>query len=138
MPLAGYWLTPYTLEPVQWLVLVWLLVRWLRLRDDRLLLVLGAVAGVAAQTKFQGCCAGRCCCPCWCAARGSCCAGRCCGPGPVYGLWRLLRADELRSYRFLAVTFLPLYALFVVTPGRPYYLGGLYGVFAAAGALGLQ
>ncbi len=40
--LAGHWLTPYTLEPVQWLVLGWLLVRWIRLRDDRLLLALGA------------------------------------------------------------------------------------------------
>ncbi|MGH3481276.1 MAG: glycosyltransferase family 39 protein, partial [Nocardioidaceae bacterium] len=51
--LTGHWLTPYTLEPLQWLVLVWLLVRWLRLRDDRLLLALGVVAGVAAETKFQ-------------------------------------------------------------------------------------
>jgi hypothetical protein len=31
-------LTPYSLEPSQWLLLVWLLVRWVRLRDDRLLL----------------------------------------------------------------------------------------------------
>jgi hypothetical protein len=51
--LAGHWLTPYTIEPVQWLVLVWLLVRWIRVRDDRLLLALGAAAGVAAETKFQ-------------------------------------------------------------------------------------
>ncbi len=51
--LTGHWLTPYTLEPVQWLLLIWLLVRWVRLRDDRLLLVLGVVAGVAALTKFQ-------------------------------------------------------------------------------------
>ncbi|WP_099041532.1 ArnT family glycosyltransferase [Mycobacterium neglectum] len=51
--LAGHWLTPYTLEPVQWLLLIWLLVRWLRLRQDRLLLAFGAVAGVAALTKFQ-------------------------------------------------------------------------------------
>lgn len=55
-----------------------------------------------------------------------------------YGLWVLLRADEMRPYRFLAVTFLVLYAVFVVAPGRPYYLGGLYGIVAAAGALGLQ
>lgn len=51
--MAGHWLTPYTLEPVQWLLILWLLVRWLRLRDDRLLLALGVVAGVAVQTKFQ-------------------------------------------------------------------------------------
>ncbi|WP_084505808.1 glycosyltransferase family 39 protein [Nocardia harenae] len=51
--LAGHWLTPYTLEPVQWLLIIWLLTRWLRLRDDRLLLALGVVAGLAVQTKFQ-------------------------------------------------------------------------------------
>ncbi|MBP2366417.1 glycosyltransferase family 39 protein [Pseudonocardia parietis] len=51
--LAGHWLTPYTLEPVQWLVLVWLLVRWIRVREDRWLLALGPVLGVAALTKFQ-------------------------------------------------------------------------------------
>ncbi|MBP1822686.1 hypothetical protein J3E61_006308 [Mycobacterium sp. OAE908] len=50
---AGHWLTPYTLEPVQWLVLFWLLVRWIRLRDDRLLIAAGVIVGVAAQTKFQ-------------------------------------------------------------------------------------
>jgi hypothetical protein len=50
---AGHWLTPYTLEPVQWLVLFWLLVRWIRLREDRLLIGAGLVVGVAAQTKFQ-------------------------------------------------------------------------------------
>ncbi|TWF78483.1 hypothetical protein FHX44_114406 [Pseudonocardia hierapolitana] len=44
----------------------------------------------------------------------------------------------MRPYRFLAVTFLVLYAVFVAAPGRPYYLGGLYGIVAAAGALGLQ
>jgi dolichyl-phosphate-mannose-protein mannosyltransferase len=195
--MAGHWLTPYTLEPVQWLVLVWLVVRWIRLRDDRLLLALGAVAGIAAQTKFQVLLL------CailllavlvsgprellrrpllwvgagigiaialptllWQAANGwpqlqmgtvvaseadALYGGRTgvavllIGFAGVagtflagYGLWRLLRADELRSYRFLAVTFIVLYAFFVVTVGRPYYLGGFYAVLAAAGALGLQ
>ena len=51
--LVGHWLTPYTLEPVQWLLVIGLLVRWVRLRDDRLLLALGLVVGVAALTKFQ-------------------------------------------------------------------------------------
>ncbi|MFD6895114.1 glycosyltransferase family 39 protein [Rhodococcus sp. NPDC060086] len=51
--LFGHWLTPYTLEPVQWLLLLWLFVRWVRLRDDRLLLFVGVVAGIAAETKFQ-------------------------------------------------------------------------------------
>lgn len=50
---TGHWLTPYTLEPVQWLLVVWVLVRWMRIRDDRLLLVLGPLVGVAALTKFQ-------------------------------------------------------------------------------------
>ncbi|MDQ2637052.1 MAG: glycosyltransferase family 39 protein, partial [Actinomycetota bacterium] len=51
--LGGHWLTPYMLEPAQWLLMMWLLVRWIRVRDDRLLLVLGVVAGIAALTKFQ-------------------------------------------------------------------------------------
>ncbi|BBZ04103.1 glycosyl transferase family 39 [Mycolicibacterium chitae] len=50
---SGHWLTPYALEPVGWLLLVWLLVRWIRVRDDRLVLALGVVAGLAAMTKFQ-------------------------------------------------------------------------------------
>ncbi|MBL8928352.1 MAG: glycosyltransferase family 39 protein [Pseudonocardia sp.] len=195
--LAGHWLTPYTVEPVQWLVLVWLLVRWTRVRDDRLLPVLGLVVGVAAETKFQVLllCAvlavavlalgprellGR---PMvllgagiaalialptliWQAAHGwpqvqmgavvaseadALYGGRTgvalalvLVPGIVgvpltlYGLWRLLRAPELRPYRFLAATFLALFAFFVATPGRPYYLGGLDGLLAAAGAVGLQ
>ncbi|ANY08478.1 hypothetical protein AFB00_21870 [Pseudonocardia sp. HH130630-07] len=49
----GHWLTPYTLEPALWSVLFWLLLRWVRIRDDRLLVVLGLVAGVTAQTRFQ-------------------------------------------------------------------------------------
>jgi 4-amino-4-deoxy-L-arabinose transferase-like glycosyltransferase len=51
--LAGHWLTPYSLEPAQWLLLIWMLIRWVRMRDDRLLLAVGAVAGIAALTKFQ-------------------------------------------------------------------------------------
>ncbi|WP_280269634.1 glycosyltransferase family 39 protein [Nocardia wallacei] len=195
--MAGHWLTPYTLEPVQWLLIIWLLVRWVRLRDDRLLLALGAVAGIAAETKFQVLllCAlllvtvalfgprallGR---PMlwlgagigllialptlwWQAAHDwpqlrmgpivaseadALSGGR---PGvavaliimagvagtvlALYGVWRLLRAEDLRAYRFLGVTAVVLYAFFVVTVGRPYYLGGLYGALCAAGALGFQ
>ncbi|ANY08404.1 glycosyltransferase family 39 protein [Pseudonocardia sp. HH130630-07] len=51
--LVGHLLTPYSLEPLQWLLIVWLLVRWIRVREDRLLLVLGPVLGLAALTKFQ-------------------------------------------------------------------------------------
>ena len=195
--LAGHWLTPYALEPVQWLVLCWLLVRWIRLRDDRLLLALGVTAGIAAETKFQVLllvavllATVLVCGPrellrrpllwagagigalialptvAWQAVNGwpqlqmsavvaaeadVLYGGR---PGVavtliifagvagtallVNGLWMLLRAAEMRPYRFLAVTFVVLFAVFVAAPGRPYYLGGLYGVIAAAGALGLQ
>ncbi len=56
--LVGHWLTPYNLEPALWALLCWLLVRWIRLHragraDDRLLLLLGVVIGVTAETKFQ-------------------------------------------------------------------------------------
>jgi hypothetical protein len=191
--LAGHWLTPYTLEPLQWLTIVWLIVRWLRLRDDRLLIALGVVAGIAAETKFQVflLCAvllvavaifG----PRELLRRPLLWAGAGIGVlialptllwqsgngwpqlkmGPVvaseaqalyggrpgvavslvtlagvagtalalYGLYWLLRGD----HRFLAVTFLALYAFYVITVGRPYYLDGLYGALAAAGAVGLQ
>jgi 4-amino-4-deoxy-L-arabinose transferase-like glycosyltransferase len=194
--LAGHWLTPYTLEPVQWLVIGWLLVRWIRLRDDRLLLALGATAGIAAQTKFQVLLlaavlllAVLVCGPrellrrplLWGGARigalialptlvwqavngwpqlqmsavvaseadalyggrtgvavlliGS--AGVAGTALLLYGLWVLLRAGEMRPYRFLAVTFVVLYIVFVISPGRPYYLGGMYGIAAAGGGFGL-
>ncbi len=195
--LAGHWLTPYSLEPAQWLLLVWLLVRWVRLRDDRLLLALGVVAGVAAMTKFHVLLL---CLVLLAAAAavgprvllrrpmlwaGAVIAAAIAAPtlvwqqvhgwpqlrmAPVvageaealyggrpgiavelilfagvlgvallgYGLWRLFRDDELREFRFLAVTFVVLYVIFVATAGRPYYLAGLYAPMAAAGALGLQ
>jgi len=195
--LFGHWLTPYTLEPVQWLLLIWLLIRWIRLRDDRLLLALGVVAGIAALTKFQvlllcvvlvaavavvgprellrrrllwvgAGIAALIATPTlvWQYAHGwpqlrmapvvageaeALYGGR---PGiavqmivfagvvgaalVLYGLWRLLRDDELRDYRFVGVAFLLLFVVFVATAGRPYYLAGLYAPLAAAGALGLQ
>ena len=49
----GHWLTPYAFEPLEWLLVFWLLVRWIRVRDDRLLLVLGVVVGIALLTKVQ-------------------------------------------------------------------------------------
>ncbi|MBB5918279.1 4-amino-4-deoxy-L-arabinose transferase-like glycosyltransferase [Nocardia transvalensis] len=195
--MSGHWLTPYTLEPVEWLLILWLLVRWIRVRDDRLLLALGAVAGIAAETKFQVLLL----CAVLLAAvavfgprellrRPMLWAGAGLGllialptlvwqarngwpqlrmgsvvaaeadalyggrPGvaialivmagvagtalSLYGLWRLLRADELRAYRFLGVSAVVLYVFFVATVGRPYYLNGLYGLLFAAGAAGLQ
>jgi 4-amino-4-deoxy-L-arabinose transferase-like glycosyltransferase len=195
--LAGHWLTPYALEPVQWSLMIWLLVRWVRLRDDRLLLALGVVAGIAALTKFQvlllclvlmvavavagprellrrpllwagAGIAAALAAPtlvwqyahCWpqlqmapvVAGEAEALYGGRSGIAVqlilfagiagvalvLAGLWRLFRDDELRDYRFLGVTFFALYALFVATQGRPYYLAGLYAPLAAAGALGLQ
>ncbi|WP_216897726.1 glycosyltransferase family 39 protein [Nocardia alni] len=195
--LTGHWPTPYTLEPVQWLLLIWLVVRWIRVRDDRLLPTLGIVAGIAAETKFQVflLCAilfgtvaifgprellrrpmlwagvvvavlialptllwqagngwpqlrmgpvvaseadalygGR----TGVAAQLALSAGFAGIVLSLYGIWQLLRANELRAYRFLGVTAMVLYIFFVVTVGRPYYLGGLYGALAAAGAVGFQ
>lgn len=195
--MAGHWLTPYALEPVQWLLLAWLLVRWMRVRDDRLLLALGVVAGIAVQTKFQVlllCAvvgvgvllfgpralfrrpmlwvgmgiAALIALPTmlWQASNGwpqlqmSSVLAAEAGPlyggrvgiaitllvmggvaGTVlalYGVWRLLRADELRAYRFLGLAAVLLYVFFVATQGRPYYLDGVYAILVAFGALGLQ
>lgn len=50
---SGHFLAPYTLEPLQWGLLFFVLVRWLRTREDRLLVWLGVVLGISAETKFQ-------------------------------------------------------------------------------------
>ncbi|MGH3922965.1 MAG: glycosyltransferase family 39 protein, partial [Pseudonocardiaceae bacterium] len=55
-----------------------------------------------------------------------------------YGLWRLLRSPELRSYRFLGWTFVGLVVLFLITGGRFYYVAGLVAPLLAAGAVELQ
>ena len=192
--LTGHWATPYALEPVQWLVLGWLLVRWVRTRDDRLLLGLGVVTGVAAETRFQVLLLGAVLLAAalvlgprallrrpllwvgvviatmiaaptlvWQAFHGwpqlqmgavaaqeadALFGGR---PGiavglvglsglmgsvlVLYGAWRLLADPALR---FVGVTFVVLVVFFVVAAGRPYYLAGLWGLLAAAGAVGLQ
>ncbi|HYZ68022.1 MAG TPA: glycosyltransferase family 39 protein, partial [Mycobacterium sp.] len=194
---AGHWLTPYSLEPAQWLLLFWLLVRWIRLRDDRLVIAAGAVVGIAALTKLQvlllcavllasvailgprellrrpllwvsAGIAALLAAPTlvWQFAHGwpqlkmaPVVAGEAdaLSGGPpgiatmligyagvagvalvLYGLWRLFHDDGLREYRFLGATFVALYALFVATAGRPYYLIGLYAPLAAIGALALQ
>lgn len=59
-------------------------------------------------------------------------------PLVLYGLWRLVRDPALHDLRFLALATVVLYVFFVVLPGRPYYLAGLYGLLAAVGAVGLQ
>ncbi|WP_285649684.1 glycosyltransferase family 39 protein [Actinomycetospora sp. NBRC 106375] len=192
--IGGHWVTPYTLEPVTWLALGWLLVRWWRVRDDRLLLAVGAVVGVGAEVKFQilllaavlvlavavlgpralltrpllwagAGIAAVLAAPTlvWQAVNGwpqlqmgpvvaseaaflyggrpgivlgmLAAAGVLGLPLALYGVWRLATYPELRH---LALTTVVLYVVFAVTLGRPYYLAGLYGLLAAAGAVGLQ
>ncbi|WP_201776274.1 ArnT family glycosyltransferase [Streptacidiphilus melanogenes] len=54
------------------------------------------------------------------------------------GLWRLLRMEELRTYRFLGWAAVGTTAFFLVTDGRQYYVAGLFPVLWAAGAVSLQ
>ncbi|HZB49032.1 MAG TPA: glycosyltransferase family 39 protein [Mycobacteriales bacterium] len=53
----------------------------------------------------------------------------------VAGLVRLLRAPAARPFRFLAVGFLLLAGLYLVTGGKAYYLAGVYPALLAAGAV---
>jgi len=55
---------------------------------------------------------------------------------PVWavGLGRLARDPRLRPWRCFALAYLLLALLFLLTGGKPYYLGGLYPVLLAAGA----
>lgn len=55
-----------------------------------------------------------------------------------YGLWRLLRAPQLRAYRFLGLATVGIIGVFLATNGRPLYVGGVLVVCWAAGAVGLQ
>lgn len=192
--MTGHWLSPYALEPLVWGLLFFVLLRWIRTRADHLLLWLGVVIGIGAQTKFQIflLCGFLLMCVLifgprellgrpkfwagagiavllaaptliWQAVHGwpqlrmgaivsaenaVLSGGR---PGTAlgmiylaglvgtvlfcYGLWRMLRDPRLR---FIAVTTVLLWGFFVITSGRPYYLGGCYAVVMAAGALGLQ
>ncbi|MFC9894149.1 ArnT family glycosyltransferase [Nocardia sp. NPDC127579] len=50
----------------------------------------------------------------------------------VFGLWRVWRAPR---YRAFAVGYALLFALFLVTGGKAYYLGGMYPVLLAAAAV---
>ena len=55
---------------------------------------------------------------------------------PVWALgwWRLARVPELRTWRTFALAYVLLALVFLLTGGKPYYLGGLYPVLLAAGA----
>jgi hypothetical protein len=52
----------------------------------------------------------------------------------VAGLVRLLRGGALRWCRALGAAFIVLIAVFTITGGKPYYLGGMFPVLLAAGA----
>ncbi|MEV0701841.1 glycosyltransferase family 39 protein [Saccharopolyspora sp. NPDC050389] len=55
-----------------------------------------------------------------------------------YGVVRLLRAPELRPFRFLGWTAIAVFLFFLVAGGRPNYVAGLFGLLFAAAATGLQ
>ncbi len=52
----------------------------------------------------------------------------------IAGLIRLLRGPALRRWRALGVAYLVLAAVFIITGGKPYYLGGMIPLLLAAGA----
>jgi len=52
----------------------------------------------------------------------------------IAGLARLFRDPALRAFRALGWTWVVLAAVFIVTGGKPYYLGGLMPLLLAAGA----
>jgi hypothetical protein len=53
----------------------------------------------------------------------------------VAGLVGLLRESSMRRYRFFAVAWLCLAAIFLIAGGKPYYVAGLFPALLAAGAL---
>ncbi|MGW4488465.1 ArnT family glycosyltransferase [Amycolatopsis sp. NPDC004368] len=55
-----------------------------------------------------------------------------------HGLWRLLRSQRLRPYRFLAWTTLGLAVVFVAVNGRSYYIAGMFVPCWAAAAVELE
>ncbi|OQO89362.1 glycosyltransferase [Saccharomonospora piscinae] len=56
----------------------------------------------------------------------------------VLGVWWLLRSPRLRDYRFLGLTVLGVTAVFWLSSGRPYYVGGLFALCFAASAVELD
>ncbi|WP_067715930.1 glycosyltransferase family 39 protein [Nocardia yamanashiensis] len=53
----------------------------------------------------------------------------------IFGLWWLWRH---RDYRAFALTYLLLFATYLATGGKAYYLGGMYPLLLAAAATGLE
>ncbi|WP_332643099.1 glycosyltransferase family 39 protein [Aeromicrobium sp.] len=52
----------------------------------------------------------------------------------MVGWWQFARSNELRAWRFFAVSYVVLAVVFIATGGKPYYIAGLYPVLLAAGA----
>ena len=60
---------------------------------------------------------------------------------PFYALfwvWGLIWLWRQRAYRFLAVTYLILFGMLILTIGRGYYIQGLYPALFAAGAVAVE
>ncbi|WP_037266589.1 glycosyltransferase family 39 protein [Kibdelosporangium aridum] len=55
----------------------------------------------------------------------------------LFGLWRLLAAQQLRQWRFLGWSFIGLLVVFIAMNGRADYLAGMFPLLMAAGAAGL-
>ncbi|MFK0246202.1 ArnT family glycosyltransferase [Amycolatopsis azurea] len=55
-----------------------------------------------------------------------------------YGLWRLLRSERLRPYRFLGWTALGVLVLFLLANGRYYYAAGMFAPLFAAAAVEIE
>ncbi|GAB3710959.1 glycosyltransferase family 39 protein [Amycolatopsis oliviviridis] len=55
-----------------------------------------------------------------------------------YGLWRLLRSERLRPYRFLGWTALGVLAVFLLANGRYYYAAGMFAPLFAAAAVEIE
>ncbi|ABK73894.1 glycosyltransferase family 39 protein [Mycolicibacterium smegmatis] len=53
------------------------------------------------------------------------------------GVWALLRWEPLRPFRFVGVTVVLTFVVFMVLGGRAYYVAGVYAVAMAAGAVWL-
>lgn len=56
----------------------------------------------------------------------------------VLGVWWLLRSPLFRPYRFLGVTVLGVTAVFWLSAGRPYYVGGMFALCFAVSAVRLD
>jgi 4-amino-4-deoxy-L-arabinose transferase-like glycosyltransferase len=54
------------------------------------------------------------------------------------GLWRLARSGEMRQWRPIAVAYALLFALFLLTGAKSYYIAPLYPALLAAGSLWVE